>query len=187
VVVAPAVAAPPAASSPSALAAPLALAGPPAVPARHEVAAPAVGVPRRTLAAASESVVAADGASELFGAAERARREGDLSEARHLYGRLAARFPGTREELAARVLRGQMLLDQLDDANGALGSFEHYLRDAPTGTLAEEALVGRAQALRSLGRARAEAAAWRDLLAFYPRSVHAELARERLAALVGAP
>jgi hypothetical protein len=144
-------------------------------------------VPRRTLAIAEEAAAADNGASELFGAAERARREGDPTRARRLYAQLAALFPGTREELAARVLRGQMLLDELDDAAAALRSFDHYLVAEPGGALAEEALVGRAEALRRLGRASAEAAAWSDLLARYPRSVHAERARERLAALVDAP
>jgi outer membrane protein assembly factor BamD (BamD/ComL family) len=124
-----------------------------------------------------------DEAAQLFGAAERARGDGDWEEARHLFGALASRFRGTREELTARVLRGQMLLDALDEPAAALRAFELYLRDEPTGALAEEALVGRAQALRRLGRAADEAEAWRELLALHPRSVHAEVARERLDAL----
>jgi hypothetical protein len=168
---------------------------PPAVPLA--VAPPAVSTPQATVALpaassapaarASRELTARDveRAGEYFGAAERARREGNVSEARRLYGLLAAGFAGTREELASRVLRGQMYLDDLDDAAAALRSFDLYLRDQPSGALAEEALVGRAQALRRLGRAAAETEAWSELLALHPRSLQAELARERLAALAG--
>jgi TolA-binding protein len=124
-------------------------------------------------------------APELFVAAERARRQGDAREARRLYGLLAAAFPGSREEIAARVLAGQTLLDELGEPAAALASFERYLRDEPGGPLAEEARVGRAQALGRLGRATEEADAWSELLARHPRSLQAELARRRLAALAG--
>jgi hypothetical protein len=176
---APPVAAPPADRVPV----PIAVA--PAAPARAAASPPATPTrtaPRRATLAIAAEASRADGASDLFGAADRAHREGDFAEARRLYAELAARFSGTREERTARVLRGQMLLDDLGQAAAALRSFDLYLRDEPSGALAEEALVGRAQALRLLGRAAAEAAAWTDLLARFPRSVHAELARERLAA-----
>jgi hypothetical protein len=122
-------------------------------------------------------------APDLFAAAEAARRDGNAPEAQRLYGLLTTDFPGTREEVAARVLMGQTLLDDLQRPADALGSFEHYLREQPDGSLAEEARVGRAQALWRLGRAREEAAAWTELLARNPRSLRADLARSRLATL----
>jgi hypothetical protein len=194
------VAAPTAAVAPPA---PTPVAAPTAAVAVPAVAPPAVGPPpaslpsppvilarpmsRRGALTTSDGSGAEPGAAAIFGAAERARGDGELVDARRLYGQLASRFRGTREELSARVLGGQMLLDDLDEPAAALRAFDGYLRDEPGGTLAEEAVVGRAQALRRLGRAAAEAAAWNDLLVRYPRSVHAELARERLAALVPAP
>jgi len=172
----------PAPAKPAPAVAPLA----PAPPAVAPVAVPQVTrrvVARRELFAIDDVSDHDKGAAALFGAAESARGQGDFAEARRLYAQLASRFHGTREELSARVLGGQMMLDDLDEPAAALRSFERYLRDEANGTLAEEALLGRAQALRRLGRANTEAAAWSDLLARYPRSVHAELARERLAAL----
>jgi hypothetical protein len=125
----------------------------------------------------------AERAAEIFAAAARARRDGDATRAERLYAQLSAAYPGTREEVIARVLRGQALLDNLGRPSDALTSFDAYLRDQPNGALAEQARAGRAQALWLLGREAEEAAAWRDLLAAHPRSLHAALARSRLAAL----
>jgi hypothetical protein len=107
----------------------------------------------------------------------------ETPDAERLYAQLSAAYPGTREEVIARVLRGQALLDNLGRPGDALTSFDAYLRDQPNGALAEQARAGRAQALWLLGREGEEAAAWRDLLAAHPRSLHAALARSRLAAL----
>jgi TolA-binding protein len=124
----------------------------------------------------------ADDAASLFASAERARRRGFAAEAERLFRELGARFPGSREEIAARALLGQLLLDHLGRPDQALPLFDRYLGDQPTGALAEEAAVGRAQALERLGRVPDAHAAWRDFLERHPDSVHAELARRRLAA-----
>jgi TolA-binding protein len=150
----------------------------PVAPA-ETVAAPAATPPPLTPAPPAPR------APELFAAAEDARRGGDAREARRLYGLLAVAFPASRETLAARVLLGQTLLDELGEPAAALASFERYLADASDGPLAEEARVGRAQALWRLGRAAEEANAWTELLARHPHSLQAELARRRLAALTG--
>jgi tetratricopeptide (TPR) repeat protein len=121
-------------------------------------------------------------AASLFTKAERAQRQRLTGEAERLFGELAAKFPGSREEIATRPLFGQLLLDELGRPGQALQLFDHYLRDQPTGTLAEEAEVGRAQALERLGRPHDAQAAWQDLLRRHPDSIHAELARRRLAA-----
>ena len=93
------------------------------------------------------------------------------------------RFPGSREEIVARVLQGQLLLDELHDAPAALRSFERYLAGEPSGALAEEARLGRAQALQVGGSRPDERAAWQELLVKHPASVHADAARARLEAL----
>ena len=146
-------------------------------------AAPPVAPMTRPTDEAAATPPPVEHASNVFAAAERARRDGDPIEAERLYGRLAADFSGSREELIARVLRGQTLLDNLGHPGEALASFERYLRDQPNGALAEEARAGRAQALWHLDRPAEEAAAWNELLSLHPRSLHAALARSRLAAL----
>jgi hypothetical protein len=151
---------------------------PPALPAAAPEPSPA-----EPAAAPAAEAPQPERASEVFAAAARARREGDSTRAEGLYAHLAATFPGTREEMLARVLRGQTLLDNLGRPGDALAAFDAYLRDQPNGALAEQARAGRAQALWLLGRPAEEAAAWRDLLALHPRSLHAALARSRLAAL----
>ncbi len=69
------------------------------------------------------------------------------------------------------------------DPAAALKWFQRYLAGEPTGALAEEARLGRAQALRASGLRDEERAAWDELLRRHPSSVHAGAARARLAAL----
>jgi TolA-binding protein len=116
-------------------------------------------------------------AGASFDRANAARRSGDHARASELYRTLVARYPHTAEARASLVALGRMLLDD-GDAAGALGSFDQYL--ASGGALAEDAMLGRALALRHLGRAGDEAGAWSTLVREYPRSVHAERARQRL-------
>ena len=75
------------------------------------------------------------------------------------------------------------MLDEMHDAPAALARFESYLATEPAGSLAEEARLGRAQALRVRGSRDEERAALEELLRKHPASVHASAARARLAAL----
>ncbi|MBN1770551.1 MAG: hypothetical protein JXB32_04760 [Deltaproteobacteria bacterium] len=119
-------------------------------------------------------------AQTLLVRANAARRVGDIEAATRAYDELARRFPGSREEVLSRATYGKLLLEVLGQPQRALGLFEAYLAAAPDGTLAEEALVGRAVALGRLGRAARERAAWEELLVCFPESAHAERARARL-------
>jgi len=96
---------------------------------------------------------------------------------------LGRRYPGSREEIVGRALYGQLLLDQLGEPRRALTMFERYLAADPSGALAEEARLGRAQALRRLGQPHEERSAWLELMREHPGSVHVAAARTRLAAL----
>jgi hypothetical protein len=116
-------------------------------------------------------------AAELFSRANAARRVTDLTKAASLYAELEARFPEAPEAGLSKVSLGRLQLDQLSEPAKALEQFDSYL--AKAGPLAEEAMVGRAQALGRLSRRTEERAAWAALLAKYPDSVWARTARER--------
>ena len=121
-------------------------------------------------------------ADELFADANRARRAGDVPLALRRYGELRRQFPGSREEITSRVVVGDLLLSE-GPTRDALASFDGYLATSPNGTLAEEALVGRASALMRLGRRDEEREAWTRLLREHPDSVQGERARRRLSEL----
>ena len=122
-------------------------------------------------------------APQILRRAEQARTARRWADASRAFEDLGRRYPGTREEIVGRALYGQLLLDQLGEPGRALTMFERYLAVDPSGALAEEARLGRAQALRRLGRSREERSAWLELLREHPGSVHAAAARTRLATL----
>ncbi len=118
-------------------------------------------------------------AGDLFADANRARRSGDYSAAMAEYRKLSAQFPGSREEITGRMIVGELMLARHNPGE-ALKQFDSYLAASPTGTLAEEARVGRATALGALSRDGDERAAWQELLRKHPASVHAQRAKDRL-------
>ena len=120
-------------------------------------------------------------AEELLAAANQARREHDYGQAQRLYRRLQTVHPRSREAALSRVTLGRLLLDGMGDPQGALREFDRYLAQSGHRVLDEEARVGRALAFQRLGRRAEEQAAWRDLLAHHPDTLHAERARARLA------
>lgn len=123
-----------------------------------------------------------DTAAALFTELAAARRANQLAAARSAYERLARSFPGSREEISGRVLLAEIAFRQRDLAS-SLDLFDSYLASDPSGTLAEEARLGRALALGGLGRPADEERAWRDLVDRHPRSIHAARARARLEVL----
>lgn len=149
---------------------------------------PALGEPVRETASPERParMPAEDGAGqgpsaeELLARANEARRRGELRGAARLYRVLQRTYPSSREAAVSRVTLGRLLLDGLGEASAALPEFDRYLAAHPGGVLAEEARVGRALALGRLGREAEERAAWRDLLAHHPDSLHADRARSRL-------
>jgi TolA-binding protein len=145
------------------------------------VMAPAPLAPRQDKIARKRSTLPAERAAELFHEANNARRDGDSARARRLYGQLIAAHPSSDEAGPARVSLGRLLL-AAGDARGAERELRRYLA-AGGGQLSEEALVGQAQSLGLMGRAREERAAWRRLLAEHPSSVYAAQAEQRLVAL----
>lgn len=122
-------------------------------------------------------------AAELFAKANEARRANETARAVGLYRELQSKFGSSREASTSRVALGRLLLDREGKAEQARPLFEAYLASEPSGSLAEEARVGRALACMRLGDSTAERAAWRDLLEHHPSSVHADRARQRLVVL----
>lgn len=116
---------------------------------------------------------------ELFAAANSARRNGDTQKAITLYQRLQAQYPSSEEAVVSHVLLARLELGR-GAAALALRDFEAYLEQVPRGSLSQEALQGKAEALSRLGRKEEEAAAWRRLLEEFPNSVYAQSAREHL-------
>jgi TolA-binding protein len=121
-------------------------------------------------------------ADDLFAEANRERRAGDYRQALRRYAQLRREFPGSRQEMTARVVVGDLTLAE-GSPREALASFDSYLGANPDGTLAEEARVGRALALMRLGRRDEERDAWNQLLRRHPDSVQGARARGRLAEL----
>lgn len=124
-------------------------------------------------------------AEALFEHAEALRREGRAAAAIAIYRRLQATFPETAEAQLSFALAGQLLLRQ-GRPGDALAQFDRHLswgREVGEGEVGEEALAGRATALEQLHRTSEAIAAWKTLLARYPRSVYAERARARLGQL----
>lgn len=128
--------------------------------------------------AASRFSLPTDSAKVAYKAANDARREGRTGEAIAGYQRLQRHFPGSPEARASQVSLGGLLL-RTGSSSGALKQFDAYLI-VNGGQLAAEALFGRAQALRALGRFGEEAQNLDRLLKNYPKSAYATHAQRRL-------
>jgi TolA-binding protein len=137
--------------------------------------APARATPHAQGPAAGESAAA------LFENANDERRHKHLTAAISLYDQLQRRFPKSEEARISRVSLGRLLLERGLWAD-ALPQLDEYLASMPNGTLAPEALFGRARALEALGRQDEARRAWSRLLTTFPDSVYAARARQQLGA-----
>jgi hypothetical protein len=149
----------------------------PVGPAPSEAPPPAEAPGPRTTPSAHGAARPAVTAAELFERGEKLRREGHADAAIATYRRLQATFPETAEARLSFAFGGELLLKKGRPAD-ALVQFDRHL--SLDGEVGEEALAGRATALEQLHRTSEAAAAWKSLLARYPRSVYAERARARL-------
>lgn len=149
--------------------------------------APSVAPPRRvtqpraTGPAVSRSSASnrANDAATLFAAARREAARGNTKAALALYRELKSNHAGPSTHPLSVVI-GNLELE-LAGPRRALASFDEYL--ARGGPLQQEALHGKARALRSLGRPAEERSVIRRYLAVYPTGFHAPTLRKRLAAL----
>lgn len=138
-----------------------------AIPAAAERSAPAKARP-------------ASDPGQLIDEAHALRGAGNYRAAARIYRRLLREHGDTSLARTAQVTLGQLSLGPLGDPRGALSAFDAYLRDAPQGALAEEALHGRVEALHRLGRATQAAQAGAEFLRRFPRSRYAQDVRQRL-------
>jgi TolA-binding protein len=122
------------------------------------------------------------GPAQLFAEANRARRAGDTERAVHLYKKLQRAHPDSSEAKVSYTIMGQLLMHE-KEPEAALKQFDGYLGGKDTGSLSEEALIGRARALRQMGKRDQERATLQQLLRAFPRSIHVAYARQRLAEL----
>ena len=122
-------------------------------------------------------------AAQLFSDANQARRASNPARATELYRLLQRKFPRSQEAQLSLVTLGSLQLNG-GNAGGALATFNRYLSHGGR-SLEAEALYGKAQALRRLGRTSEERGVWERLLARYPGSGYAPQARERLDSLGG--
>ena len=157
------------------------------MPSRHDTTAVTAPAARRRAAvhadhrgpAETAPTEATPTAADLFAAANAARRARDLRGAVDRYFALERRFPDSEEALVSLVSAGDVL-SRLGEPDAALRAFDRYLARSPDGSLASEALFGRARSIQRLGREADEAAAWRRLLRAFPRSIYEAAARHRL-------
>ncbi len=129
--------------------------------------------------AANDASSTATSPAELLSAAGRARRSGRASQAVSLLDQLQARFPNSPEASASDISLGKLKL-QSGAAGSALQHFNRYLQRAARGSLAPEALWGRAQALSVLGNEADARKTWTELAQRYPSSPYASLANAKL-------
>jgi len=112
-----------------------------------------------------------ESAATLLDRARELRAAGRYPGASATYQRLLREHPGSAEARVALVSLGELQLSQLGNADGALRSFDGYLRAG--GPLRQEASYGRIRALRALGRLSEARTAADAFISAYPQSVQA--------------
>ena len=119
-------------------------------------------------------------AADLFADARAAALRGEFTEAAALYTSLQKRFASSPQAHVSRVVLGRLYLEHLVEPRSALAQFDAYLVQG--GANRPEALLGRARALRALGRVQEEVETLRTLVDAYPQSLYVAPAEERLRA-----
>ncbi|MBI5488947.1 MAG: FecR domain-containing protein [Deltaproteobacteria bacterium] len=116
-------------------------------------------------------------AERLARLADVARYAGDADAATTVLQALRRRFPGTRSAAEAAFTFGRMVFDARGNSLAAAAWFETYLREAPDGPWAQEALGRLIEAYDGLGSPEAAARAALRYLERFPDGPQSELAR----------
>lgn len=135
-------------------------------------------VERSGLAAFADTAPLAD----LQAMASAARYASKPQTALVLLVSMRTRFPGTPSASVAAFLMGRVYSEQLGDHRTAVAWFSTYLSEAPGGALAEEALGRRMDSAHRCGMREQAMESAKQLLARFPKSPFASLARKIAAA-----
>lgn len=149
---------------------------PPTVQTTPKLRLPSLPPPATAPNIATPSASAAD----MLATARRLRSMGNSAGAAEAYRKLMLSHPRSAEANAAQLSLAELQLGPLGDPNGALRSYDTYLRSG--GGLSQEARYGRIMALRRLGRAGEERAAIEEFVRTYPSSVQARALKQKLEA-----
>jgi ferric-dicitrate binding protein FerR (iron transport regulator) len=122
-------------------------------------------------------------AEDLLDLAQSFRNDGRWNDALIAYRSLIETYPKDSLSRAALVSMGHIQLEHLNRPGDALLVFEQYLAAAQRGTLAQEATLGRAEALRALGRYLDERAVLRAFVRDFPDAIQVSRVRKRLVEL----
>jgi len=133
------------------------------------------------------AVAAARAIEALLERARACRRDRDWPCAVDAYDEIEMRFPDRPEAMTATVLRADIELNQLGEPHRALEHYRKYLRLAPDGPLAEEALWGSCRALGAVGDTEGRHRSIEEFLERYPRSAMAAEAEAELTEISGRP
>lgn len=157
----------------------------PAVASASAVGAPALEPQRLSTSGPARSVLGGyaeggrgvsaprDEAASLFARAHAARKAGRVNEAIQSLQELQRRFPQSAESAVSHISLGSLLIER-GDAERALAQFAQV-----KGALAEEGLVGQAQAYAKLGLEPEARAVWDQLRRRFPNSVYVRKLRDR--------
>lgn len=115
--------------------------------------------------------------ADMLATARKLRASGNSAGAADAYRKLMLTHPRSAEANAAQLSLAELQLGPLGDPNGALRSYDTYLRSG--GGLSQEARYGRIMALRRLGRAAEEKAAIDEFVKAYPNSVQARALQQK--------
>ncbi len=119
-------------------------------------------------------------ASQWFEKAQKFSKAEKWQLAAQAYQELIKRFPASNVSRTSRVSLGYLQLQKLSTPKSALRSFNDYLNDPGSGSLTEEALYGKALALKALGQTTSEVRVLKILIKRFPLSFQAPAARKRL-------
>ena len=121
----------------------------------------------------------------MLARAQSLRAAREWAAAAGAYEDLIASYPTSIKARTSLISLGELRLLRLHSPAKALECYARYLEKSSKGSLAQEALYGKARALRALGREGDESASLRAFLDAYPDALAAPQATKRLAELEG--